>query len=69
MTWSDKKGLIAHLQVLRYDGSKFFKVLWLANESNYMHKIFTLFKPASYLQYHPEYKKPAAKFPDILDSF
>ena len=33
-----------------------------------MHKIFTLFiiKQASY---HPEYKKPAAKFPAILDSF
>jgi len=23
VTWSDKKGLIAHLQVLRYDGFKF----------------------------------------------
>ena len=23
VTWSDKKGLIAHLPVLRYDGSKF----------------------------------------------
>ena len=29
----------------------------------YMHKIFTLFKPTSYLQYHLEYKKPATKFP------
>ena len=34
-----------------------------------MHKIFTLFKPAPYLQYHPEHKKPATKFPAILDSF
>jgi len=34
-----------------------------------VHKIFTLFKQASYLQYHPEYKKPATKFPTILDSF
>ena len=31
-----------------------------------MHKIFT---PASYLQCHPEYKKPATNFPTILDSF
>jgi len=44
-------------------------VLRLANESSYLHKIFTLFKPASYLQYHPEYKKPATNFPTILDSF
>jgi len=34
-----------------------------------VHKIFTLFKQASYLQYHPECKKPATKFPAILDSF
>jgi len=27
------------------------------------------FKPASYLQYHPEYKKPATKLLTLLDSF
>jgi len=44
-------------------------VLQLANESSYTHKNFTLFKQAPYLQYHPEYKKPATEFPAILDSF
>jgi len=34
-----------------------------------VHKIFTLFIPAPYLQYYPEYKKPATKFPAILDGF
>ena len=29
--------------------------------------VFTLFKPTSYLQYHPQYKKPATIFPAILD--
>ena len=28
---------------------------------------FTLFKPTSYLQYHPQYKKPVTTFPAILD--
>ena len=41
----------------------------LASESSHVHKIFTLFKQASYLRYHPEYKKPATKFPVILNSF
>jgi len=44
-------------------------VLQLTNEAaTNIHKIFTLFKLTSYLQYHPEYKKPATRFHAILDS-
>ena len=67
VTRSGKKGLIAHLQVLRYDSSKFFKCcsspMKAATCIRFSHYA------ASYLQYHPEYKKPATKFPAILDSF
>ena len=37
--------------------------------ATYVHKMFTLFKPTPYLQYHLEYKKPATKFPAILRFF
>ena len=72
ITWSDKIGLITHLQVLKIQQFQISKVLYLTNESSYMHKIFTKFKPTSYppvLQYYLEYNKPAEKFPAILDNF
>ena len=65
VTWSDKK---AYLQVLRHNSFTVLSVV--AYQWKQLHAYdFTLFKPASYLQYHPEYKKPATKFPAILDSF
>ena len=39
----------------------------LATESSYVHKIFTLFKPTSNIQYYLEHKKSVTKFPTILD--
>ena len=54
VTWSDKLSPI-----------KVFRVLQLANGSNYVHKILTPYK----LQYHLEYQKPATDFPAILDGY
>ena len=70
MTWSNKKGLIGYLQVLRYDGCKFLKCCSLPMKAAVCIRfLYYLNHAASYLQYHLEYKKPATKFPAILDSF
>ena len=68
VTWSDKMGLVAHLQVLRWKGFKFSNCCSSPMKAATC-MVFTLFKPTSYLHYHPEYKKPATMFPAILDGF
>ena len=65
VTWSDNNPF-TNAEIRPFE---VFIVLQLANESSYVHKIFTLFKPTPHLQYHPEYKKPETEFPAILDSF
>jgi len=63
-----KWDLLAIYKYWNMKGIHVFKVLQLANESSYMHGFHTtVFKPTSYLQYHPQYKKPETTFPTILD--
>ena len=66
VTWSNKMGLIAHSQVLRYNGFNFSKCcsspMKVATHIRFSHYLI-------YFQYHPEYKKLATMFPAILDSF